>query len=1375
MPYFLNHCIVILFLTLLVAVPARGQEVKTQSHQPSPSDKQALTLLVNKYFEALAGNHWEAIRPLIASSSQDLDERQLLVQKLLSKYKHIELKKVTIKNISIEEIEIPIPNSSNMKQTRAWIPVVVNITAIDIESNNPVAVLTNRVRAISCVKEGGTRRSVGVKSSSPQQDDRVWHLVSDLPDSAHIASTFTPSTSPELIRTLVALETRNAIKQIVRGLAQRAVQTSLRDGLPAGLVYFRMAHELDLESKRRRDEQKAERERAHLKKAEQKLQIWQDAVANPQKTDGPPLDAFEGGAWTMSEIANIHARSGDYSKALRYFLAADQPEALRLLALPSPPLGLTEDIAFAHAQELNYEESIRYFLRYVQERDAPNVRDRDLTDGIPRTLNKIGNLYLLSGEYGRAIEFHEKAIERLKQSIADPKLRMRTEMGYWSRGLIESVNEIAHVYEYQGNYESLQSTLKKIAAELESSGLIEEAATVQENLTEVLANVGTFTAALEHQERVIRFYERNQDKLKDTKDRIAAAQFVIGMLYLATGFNDRAVLYLTKAEEYFTKTAKDSDDEIVNRILRLFIGAIFALQGDDTLMPEMLKEIRSPIKSKPDWIWRNYTDNVFGTSVRLGEWFSLQDELDLAFESYQNAATFAESSDHQLLVIDRIRAIAYAFERNSNFSKALVAYKSAHTLSRQRCCNQLVLEDFFWASTKNRFRDLFEADWPDRLVEDVLRRDEAAKWRHHAQDPNSPGELMLRIAEILAKQDEYAKAIEAYNEGLKTIPVLTDNRSTQVFTAMADLYLRKGDLRNATLYAEKAAQATKKIDGPDQLFETSVIAGKVYMQGGDLVKAQQAFEVAKSTAERARIHAAGGPEERQFLFKDKLLPYHKLIELLLKKDQGLTALETAEQIKARLLVEVMQNGSLHLESAMTPNENTRNQFLQARLKTLTKETEQENNPIRRGQSELAYLKTRIEYAIFRLRVHANQVQSQKQVSGSNGVLERDVVSLLDQNTAVLEYVVTDDQVFLFVINKKSETEVTVHPFTLGIKKQELERKVGDFRKLVEEKSNNFRTSASDLYDILLGKAGAAIADKSAIIIIPDGILWNLPFQALQTPTQRYLIEDLVISYVPSLAALKELRRKHDERASRLSPRGQAGIGTEVGNGSLLAVGNPTLGRTYSKAGSQSSLCVQRDSLQPIPESEAEINQIVRLYKSGRTETMSYVGPAASESNVVRAIGNYQIVHLATHGVLDNRNPMDSYIVLSPNSRGTAQYGSLNARDMMTLKLKASLVVLSACETAGGRFGEGEGLLGMTWALAAAGTPTVVASQWPVNSCSTVDLMVEFHRRLRDRFVVNGPNLNVAENLRQASFALMRTDKYQHPFYWAGFIVVGDGR
>ncbi|HYX43107.1 MAG TPA: CHAT domain-containing protein, partial [Pyrinomonadaceae bacterium] len=145
-----------------------------------------------------------------------------------------------------------------------------------------------------------------------------------------------------------------------------------------------------------------------------------------------------------------------------------------------------------------------------------------------------------------------------------------------------------------------------------------------------------------------------------------------------------------------------------------------------------------------------------------------------------------------------------------------------------------------------------------------------------------------------------------------------------------------------------------------------------------------------------------------------------------------------------------------------------------------------------------------------------------------------------------------------------------------------------------------------------------------------------------------------------------------------------------------------------------------------------------------------------------------------HGVLNNANPMYSHVVLSQTAGNGSEDGLLEAWEIMKLDLKADLVVLSACDTARGRIGAGEGVIGLTWAFFVAGSPTTVVSQWSVESASTTELMLNFHRSLRAPGGGSLYAMTKAEALRQAQLKLLRTKRYQHPFFWAGFVVVGDG-
>ena len=128
--------------------------------------------------------------------------------------------------------------------------------------------------------------------------------------------------------------------------------------------------------------------------------------------------------------------------------------------------------------------------------------------------------------------------------------------------------------------------------------------------------------------------------------------------------------------------------------------------------------------------------------------------------------------------------------------------------------------------------------------------------------------------------------------------------------------------------------------------------------------------------------------------------------------------------------------------------------------------------------------------------------------------------------------------------------------------------------------------------------------------------------------------------------------------------------------------------------------------------------------------------------------------------------MYSRLVLAQDENNSKEDGLLEAWEIMNLDLPAEMVVLSACETARGRVGAGEGVIGLTWSVFVAGSPTTVVSQWKVDAASTNDLMVEFHRR-----AMNGEGK--AQALRQAMLKVLRGERWKHPFYWAGFVVVGD--
>jgi CHAT domain-containing protein len=233
---------------------------------------------------------------------------------------------------------------------------------------------------------------------------------------------------------------------------------------------------------------------------------------------------------------------------------------------------------------------------------------------------------------------------------------------------------------------------------------------------------------------------------------------------------------------------------------------------------------------------------------------------------------------------------------------------------------------------------------------------------------------------------------------------------------------------------------------------------------------------------------------------------------------------------------------------------------------------------------------------------------------------------------------------------------------------------------------------------------------------------------------------MAVSYAPSLTVVREIRRRP----------------AAPGPPTLLAMGKSDFGAAGRSAPRSMS------ELGPLPEAERQVQRIQSLY--GPSRASAYLGAEAREDRFKAEAPRHRILHLATHGVLDETSPLYSHVVLGP---GAEEDGLLEAWEILDLDLEADVVVLSACETGRGRVAPGEGVVGMMWALFGSGAGAMVVSQWKVEPESTAELMTAFHRGLA------GGRGRAAEHLRAASLELARSERYAHPFYWAGFVLVGN--
>ncbi|PYT03974.1 MAG: hypothetical protein DMF60_16750 [Acidobacteria bacterium] len=397
----------------------------------------------------------------------------------------------------------------------------------------------------------------------------------------------------------------------------------------------------------------------------------------------------------------------------------------------------------------------------------------------------------------------------------------------------------------------------------------------------------------------------------------------------------------------------------------------------------------------------------------------------------------------------------------------------------------------------------------------------------------------------------------------------------------------------------------------------------------------------------------------------------------------------------------------------------------------------------------------------------------------------------DSTTALLQFAVADARTYLFVLTRSAVPRPSpsvraqapsylLNAYVIDIGRSRLAERIAKFQELIGQKNVAFQQSARELHDMLLAPAAAQLTGKTNWLIVPDDSLWRLPFGALQATENRYLVEDRALAYASSLTALAEMMKPHSPVPMRRTSRGMANeMARTASDSALLAFGNPVIGRQISE---RLMRLDDPGNLDPSPEAETEAKSLERLFAGSK----SFVGAQASEELAKRESGKFRMIHFAAPARLNDASPLYSHITLTQSEENNNEDGLLEVWEVMKLDLKAELITLSASELARARTSSGDGFAGVSWALFVAGCPTLALSQWKVDAPSTTELMLDFYRNLtrggleaaasrRSRNAQDAlTGIGAARALQKAILKQLASERYRHPFYWAGFKVIGNG-
>ena len=484
--------------------------------------------------------------------------------------------------------------------------------------------------------------------------------------------------------------------------------------------------------------------------------------------------------------------------------------------------------------------------------------------------------------------------------------------------------------------------------------------------------------------------------------------------------------------------------------------------------------------------------------------------------------------------------------------------------------------------------------------------------------------------------------------------------------------------------------------------------------GDALYKAKQPAEATKALFsaieiwESLRSNLKNNDLNLISFFDTQETSYSLLQEVLANQNQHNEALEIAERGRAQAFVRLLTN-RFSAQSAQATLKSSENQIKPIKIQEIQQIAKEHNS-------------TLVSYSIIKEDVEADgqrKVQDSELyiwVTQPTGQIEFRRISLKDlaEKETLLKTLITKSRCFTpnCVRNKQRSQPATNPTRTIPIVEQRF-----------------LDSSLQELYQLLI----EPIADllpldpTSRIIFIPQESLFLVPFAALQDSSGNYLIEKHTILTAPSIQVLS-LTKKQQQLTS--------------GKGAVV-VGNPTM----PSVGFNRNQPPQE--LASLPHAETEAIAIAQLLN---VEPLT--GDKATKVAVLQQIERARIVHLATHGILDDVEGLGvpGLIALAP-SKGDS--GLLTANEIFNLRLNAELVVLSACNTGRGRI-TGDGVIGLSRSFIAAGVPSVVVSLWSVTDESTADLMGEFYRQMQ-------LTPDIAQALRKAM--LVTLVKHPNPVDW----------
>lgn len=894
---------------------------------------------------------------------------------------------------------------------------------------------------------------------------------------------------------------------------------------------------------------------------------------------------------------------------------------------------------------------------------------------------------------------NDSALQALDKALQNAK-----EQGHISHEL-QALNIKGMVYRVTSDYENALSEFRQALKIVDVRGFIEHEGIITGNLGDVFLLKADYDSALA-------YYQLSLNNLREINDvrNEAATLSSIAAAYSYQSDYDKALKYGKMALEIY----KRIEDQEGQAIELLNFGAVH---------------------------------------IELGNYFKALNFLNQALKILEKM----DAKYHQQICLGNIGEVYYLL---GDYDKAIDYLKSARKLAEKigsgadAAIRTAALGNVYWEAgdTLGALKNYNEA--LQVFIKNSDKRGEATTYGN--------------LAVINTHQAEYEKAALYLEQALKINREIGNHYGEGLtLYQTGDLQFMMKNYSAAEKYYNSALLIGRKINLPEITGKAWYGLGKTAVQKNNHEKALEYFSNAVKAYEEVRSQLRLAELKSSFL-KSKIEIYTAITDLLYNNYQQSKekkyieqAFYYAEKSKARALLDILTESRVnikeHVDSLLLQRQQSifshltdiQTQLISAQL---TDEHRNElNKSLKQKELELHNLQLEIRQ---KNPAYAN-------LKYPEPVSIKEIQKLLtDGNDIILEYSLGNVHSYLWLIKRDS-----LFVYQLPSEKI-IEKTVREYLSIISSApraGSSPGRAGNALYDLLLKPAARQLSGARNLVIIADGILHYIPFEAListfEKDAPKYLTELANISYAPSASVYRFLReKKKDNKKSALIAFADPVFAKSTG-------GRPKVSAASDKDRVRGMFERSGFEFKRLKYSAEEVKKIARHFP--KQEVSLYLREEAKEENVKSGILNsYSMIHFATHALIDEQRPGRSCIVLTLDNDPTED-GLLRMNEIFNLKLNADLVTLSACRTGRGKLVRGEGIMGFTRAFLYAGASSLVVSLWPVSDFSTAQFMDKFYG-----YMQKGNSKSASLRKTKMDFINSKIPKERHPYYWAAFVLVG---